>query len=361
MPPIVDAATRLRDARRDVRRAPRGVGRLARDPGLLASWSTPLVDLDEAPADDLPASSLAYLPPARLRRGAREGRDPGRARVASASACRRPSPRRGDRSRRVERAPGGRRRTCRDERSSGCHRLERDVGQPVDVAAVADRRDGDDVRSCEDRGPPPGATAPAKVALSASPEARVRDSSVARRSRLRRPRGGGSESAATARHTPRRGTSKPFTGMRRPSARRTTSVYVQAEPRARVCARRRPPGDRLDVGAVRDALEWIVGAPSRALARADRCSARSPRTLGERPARRVLDGTGRSETAMSDPCRLTDQREPVGRAESAPIGPFGATQCACTRSICAPGGRSPGLRGAPTPRTTGCQRRRAAP
>ena len=39
MPAIIDASQRVRDDGRDVRRAARGLGRLARDAGLLDSWS----------------------------------------------------------------------------------------------------------------------------------------------------------------------------------------------------------------------------------------------------------------------------------------------------------------------------------
>ena len=222
MPPIVDAATRLRDDGRDVRRAPRGLGRLARDAGLLEprcsqpgdSGVSPESRLDRQLAAGRCVSSSRLAPRPRTPRPPRR-RTGGRAAVAS--ELRRPRSVASQRKRSASRASLGegvaRRRVARvgehprAVRRPGARRCREVVRHLERVTLKPAARNGSPaVYSCELEG---------LLEHVGRAEARRRTAARAARSRP-----GGSQSSGVLRPRARARTGCPRpTGRDRPSGR----------------------------------------------------------------------------------------------------------------------------------------------
>ncbi len=188
----------------------------------------------------------------------------------------------------------------------GRHRLERDVGQAVDVALVLDRRHRDQVGGREVgrdlvRAPQSREAHGQSATPSSRACARARPCSAPSPTSTRRSCGSSSSARACAATR----SSKPFTRRRRPMPATTTSVGGEPEPIAQRSRGTRQRGQGVGVGAVRDPLE-----PSAAAEGAARSSSSS---LGATTAalrssdQRVTRPTAaeRSDTATSEPCRLT--------------------------------------------------------
>ncbi len=293
MPPIIDGVARLRDARRDVRRAPRGVGRVARDACLLARPRDALVDLDEprATAPQLRCVRISSCParPSRSR---------------SASSALEPEDRLAEPAgvalldqQAVDVGPHeiGETADVRcDEGSRGGQRLESDVGKPVDVPAVSHRRHGDHVGGGEVAAISSRCALPVNTTRPPMPRraASCSRSSLAVPSPTSTSRSSGRVREASA-YASRR-TSKPFTGMRRPSPMTTTSSGAM------------PSFVRTDVAVPAGATRASTSAPYGTSSSARCAQAAGP--TEQIPARRgdgrcALEGPARAARREAGPLR----------------------------------------------------------